>query len=264
MEKVYRKTSSVCDVYYWPPLVEGERRKKCRSRIDLRKKLGDNFINWDLFRYKSGEYPVGEVVRNANFVLDNYKKVEEEKPSNNGNNDELEKDSDSAIEAANRKRSYPTTNTIWPSLLPASSFKKFISSYADKKVDLSTPASHKNELEENTSLPRPSKEASPLREPPRTQANPQEAKQQLSDIIHTALLEQIGPLNDGKLKGRTPQQCIKIWADRIVDRKVAEKINYRNQLIPSNLVNFWYVDEEKQIKKVIECRKKLCDALINT
>ena len=74
MEKVYRKTSSVCDVYYWPPLVKGERRTKCRSRVDLRKKLGDNFINWDLFRYKSGEYPEGEIVRNANFVLDNNKK----------------------------------------------------------------------------------------------------------------------------------------------------------------------------------------------
>ena len=103
-----------------------------------------------------------------------------------------------------------------------------------------------------------------MRDPHRMQANPQEAKQQLSDIIHSALLEQIGPLNDGKLKGRSPQQCIKIWADRIVDRKIAEKSNYRNQLIPSNLINFWYVNEEKQIEKVIECRKKLCDALINT
>ena len=153
---------------------------------------------------------------------------------------------------------------MWPSLLPASSFKKFISSYADKKADHSASALPKNEIGENASVPLPSKKASPSTEPTRTLANPQKPKQQLSDMIYTALLEQIGPLNDDKLKGRTPQQCIKIWADRIVDKKNKEKSNYQSQLVPSDLINFWFVDEEKQIEKVEECRKKLYDALKNT
>ena len=73
IERRFRKEGiKEYDVYYWSPLVEG-RRRKFRSRPEMRRKLGD-FIDWHLFRYNIGYYPAGGVVRNANFALENRKK----------------------------------------------------------------------------------------------------------------------------------------------------------------------------------------------
>jgi len=264
MQKVYRRTSG-SDVYYWPPPIKGVKRRRCRSRNELKDKLGDNFINWDLFKYKSGCYnrrPSFE-----NFVMNSNKKADKEK-SNNSTTVEVEhkspKESKKFSEAANRKRPHSCLDLYRPTLLPADNFKVLPISPAYKNIDLTTSSPSTLRLDDNSLVSRilSLKETPPLRESPTFSANPQQAK--LSEMIYTALLDQIGPLNDELLKNSTPQHCINVFAGRILKKKKFGCGNsHRNQSvgIPTSLIDFWSADEEEQMRKVEACRVKLRAAL---